>query len=159
GRNLEPWRGVLAVALFLEELHGLTGLFEDMHRLATAYQSERSEFEASDRTRLLIRAVHLMIDERDGEADSGSLIFTTKALTDRINILAAEDDEISFEDRASFAVAKQVGWDLKRLRFHRAERASSGKRWRASLSFIEGLARSHGIPLGNVENGKNGTNG
>jgi hypothetical protein len=37
GRNLEPWRATLAVALWLDE-QGVSGLFKRMDRLSVAYQ-------------------------------------------------------------------------------------------------------------------------
>jgi hypothetical protein len=57
GRELEPWRSIFAVALWLEERHGITGLFDRMKKLAEAYRSERTDLEASDPARVAVRAL------------------------------------------------------------------------------------------------------
>ena len=40
GRDLEPWRAILAVAFWLQEEHGITGLYERIEELSVAYQTE-----------------------------------------------------------------------------------------------------------------------
>jgi hypothetical protein len=59
GRNLEPWKGILAVAHWLEA-EGETGLYARMCQLARDYQTERVDLETPDLTRLVVRA---LIDE------------------------------------------------------------------------------------------------
>jgi hypothetical protein len=158
GRDLQPWRGVLAVALFLEECHAVTGLFSRMEGLSRAYQSERVEFESSDRVRLLILAAAGMLEDADGDAATGGLLITTGRLTERINCLASVE-EVEPPDGRPFASPKLVGWDLKRLRFERAERTSQARRWRIDRPFIQSLARAHGVALGwTPENDTNDTN-
>ncbi len=44
GRNLEPWRPVLTIALWLSEA-GATGLYDRMEQLAVGYQKDRRKFE------------------------------------------------------------------------------------------------------------------
>jgi hypothetical protein len=56
GRNLEPWRALLAVAAWLESC-GVAGLAKRMEGVAVAYQSQRVDFEPGDMTALVIRAV------------------------------------------------------------------------------------------------------
>ena len=46
GRNLEPWRALLSVAMWLEA-EGETGLYQLMRDLATSYQTQRVDLEAS----------------------------------------------------------------------------------------------------------------
>lgn len=45
GRNLEPWRSLLAVAYFLQE-KGIDGLFERVNQLSVSYQRERADLES-----------------------------------------------------------------------------------------------------------------
>src|SRR5262249_52115458 len=61
GRDLEPWRMILAVALWLQEGHGVAGLFDRMQRLADCYQRERDDLEAADAVRVLVRALLRMV--------------------------------------------------------------------------------------------------
>jgi hypothetical protein len=54
GRELEPWRSIFAVALWLEERHGVAGLFGRMKALAKDYrEKERGDLEASDPVRVV----------------------------------------------------------------------------------------------------------
>ena len=56
GRGLEPWRSILAVALWLQD-NGAQGLFDRMERLSWAYQRERSQLQTADVTTLVIRGL------------------------------------------------------------------------------------------------------
>ena len=56
GRNLEPWRSILAVAAWLED-KGVKGLWERIEKIAMGYQDEKQSMEANDMTVLVIRAV------------------------------------------------------------------------------------------------------
>src|SRR5262245_41288979 len=53
GRNLEPWRAILAVALWLDE-NGAEGLSKRMRDLSIGYQKERNDFETADMVRLVV---------------------------------------------------------------------------------------------------------
>lgn len=52
GRNLQPWRPMLAVVAWLDSV-GLNGLWQRMESLATSYQAERLNTETSDFTVLV----------------------------------------------------------------------------------------------------------
>ena len=56
GRNLEPWRAVLAVAAWLEDA-GVNGIWQRMEGLSMAYQKERPELSYADLTLLAVRAL------------------------------------------------------------------------------------------------------
>jgi hypothetical protein len=56
GRNLEPWRAILAVAHWLTD-KGIDGLADRMTTLAQAYQNERREPEPPDLTAWTIQAL------------------------------------------------------------------------------------------------------
>jgi hypothetical protein len=56
GRSLEPWRAVLAVALWLEG-RGVEGLWERMSDLSLLYQTERAEMEREDLPTLVARGL------------------------------------------------------------------------------------------------------
>jgi hypothetical protein len=56
GRNLEPWRPLLAVAKWLND-QGVTGLWKRMEALSQGYQAERQDLEPGDLTTLVIQQV------------------------------------------------------------------------------------------------------
>lgn len=56
GRTLEPWRAILATALWLDD-NGIKGLFKRINALSLAYQRERPDFESGDLTRLTVKAL------------------------------------------------------------------------------------------------------
>ena len=56
GRNLEPWRALLAVALWLQD-KGASRLFEKLDGLSQTYQKGRAELETPDLTSLVIQAL------------------------------------------------------------------------------------------------------
>jgi len=57
GRDLEPWRAILAVALWLQELQGVAGVFDRLLKLSQSYQDERPNLEYANTTRLAIIAL------------------------------------------------------------------------------------------------------
>ncbi|HEX9592447.1 MAG TPA: bifunctional DNA primase/polymerase, partial [bacterium] len=116
GRVLDPWRGILAVALWLQETYGEAGLFERMEALSRAYQKERSELEVSDATRLLIRAL-LAIFAR---SDASRLEVTPKELAQEVNRLARDEDLA--DEGESWTDHQRVGKLLSRLRLGEAGR-------------------------------------
>jgi hypothetical protein len=56
GRALQPWRALLAIAHWLDTM-GIDGLWNRMSKLSVDYQTERPEFETSDFTTLILRAI------------------------------------------------------------------------------------------------------
>lgn len=143
GRDLEPWRAILGVALWLQEVHGVSGLFDRMEGLSVSYQEDRSDLEASDPTRLAIVALQAMC--RDAESDGSAMIFDTTTLTDRINALAVEEEVAT--DGEPLVNTRRVGRLLERLRFQKAERTARRKRWKTTAAEVEALARSYGIGI------------
>jgi hypothetical protein len=139
GRDLEPWRAILAVALWLEEAHGLQGLFGRMAKLAEDYQQERGYLEVRDPTRVAVRALGDMVA---GLPEGDRLVFAPKDLSDRMNALA--DAEEPPEEGKTFTTPRKVGWLLRRLRLRR-ESNENTKRWSVSRAEIEGLARAYGM--------------
>ena len=65
GRNLEPWRAILAVALWLEE-QGVTGLFQRMNRLSVTYQGERAGLEPQNRQAVVLAALWELLAQAPG---------------------------------------------------------------------------------------------
>jgi hypothetical protein len=139
GRNLEPWRGILAVALWLQEHHGVDGLFERMQKLSVDYQTERGDLETNDPVHIAIKALARMVKDLDGD-----LAFATKELAGHMNTIAIEE-EIADGNEKPFTNSRKVGWLLKKQRFRKAPRATDGRQWVTSAAEIASLARSYGI--------------
>lgn len=152
GRDLQPWRAILAVALWLEEACGVSGLFQRMEGLSVAYQGEREELETSDPTRLAILALWELISDRQTEA----LVFGTSELAERMNDIAIRH-EIAAEGE-SYSSPKRVGWLLKRLRFEKETPTRNARRWKTKRPDIQALARSYGMTLSSGENADNAEN-
>jgi hypothetical protein len=145
GRDLEPWRGILGVALWLRERHGVTGLHDRMGALMMEYQKERGTLEDRDPVRLAIRALD-GIGKEQGPGDLRAAVeFTAGELAKSMNTLA-EQEELA-EEGKSFTSARKVGWLLKRLRFKKGDRTEAARHWQTTLADIEALARSYGMNL------------
>jgi hypothetical protein len=141
GRNLDPWRPILAVAHWLQEGHDVLGLFDRMKKLTAGYQSERGEYEEADATRVLFRAL-LRLTE-NAEAGKDVEVFP-KAIAEQMNAIAKEED-LSEPDK-SFTNARRVGWILKRQRFHRPKGHNErGRPWLVKRQEIEALATAYGV--------------
>jgi hypothetical protein len=147
GRDLDPWRMILAVALWLEQEHGLAGLFDRMEGLSIAYQQEREELDAEDDPiRLALRALELMY----GQDEADPLIFETATLTATMKDLA-EADGMGMS-LGSFADERRAGWALKRLRLSRPPKGKNRRRWKISRKDLDDLLRAYGLTQGNAEN-------
>jgi hypothetical protein len=141
GRNLDPWRPILAVAHWLQECHGPPGLFNRMKKVAEDYQGERAEFEEGDATRVLLRALLRLTAGKEPDA---SVELLPKEIAQQMNEIA-KDEELADADK-DFTNPRRVGWQLKRQRFQRLrDRKERGKPWVISPREIETAARAYGI--------------
>jgi hypothetical protein len=138
GRDLEPWRGLLAVALWLEQRHGVAGLHGRIAAVSVAYQQERTEYEAADAVRILFASLLSMFGEQQEE-----LTFLPKELASRMNQLAQEEELV--EKDKDYTSSNKVGWALRKQRFRRAVRNARGKSWTVSRVEVEALARCYGV--------------
>lgn len=139
GRDLEPWRHNLAVALWLEEACGAEGLFGRMNKLALAYQRLRMDLEAPNPTVILIKALLHLADGRNEFISQPSEIATV------MNTIAVDDD-LDYSGEV-FTTPKKVGLLLRRLRFRRAQRTRGSKRWKIIKTQLLSKAAAHGIPV------------
>jgi hypothetical protein len=147
GRNLDPWRPILAVAHWLQERHGVEGLFDRLEGLAVSYQrDERGQHEDSDRTRVLFRVLlGLCGDKPEGE----KVTVRPKDLAQRMIGLAAAEDLA--EEGKPFTSARKVGHLLKRQRFRRPEgRSAAGKEWELTAKEVRDAASAYGVDADNA---------
>jgi hypothetical protein len=140
GRELEPWRSIFAVALWLEKRHGVAGLFDRMKKLAEKYRSERGDLEASDPVRVAVRALRNMVPPESGVRE-----FTPKELSEAMKKIA-EDEDLAEPDKP-FTTPRRVGWLLKRLRVRKEGRDEKAKKWAIRRDELEALARAYGLTV------------
>ena len=140
GRNLDPWRAILAVALWLQEECGVAGLFDRLEELSVTYQAERAHLEAGDEVRLLVLALTEMLGVQ------GEMEFETSRLTGVINKLS-HDLDLEFGPGGS-ATPQRVGRLLQRLRFQKAPRTATRKKWKVTRDDLSRLGKSYGLEVG-----------
>jgi hypothetical protein len=156
GRNLEPWRALLAVARWLDEA-GMSGLWERMEKLSVAYQAERPNVEMSDLTALAIRALGKVIGSKimkEGEVSEVSevsevyrvkqFILTAELTTAAQAII--NDSELDID--ADHVNSRRIGRVLGKMRLTKARQPQSGKSgWMVSLADLARWALSYGLDL------------
>jgi hypothetical protein len=132
------------MAGWLEEKHGVEGLYERMEKLSRDYQSERGEIEEGDKARVLFRAL-LDLSASWGE---GPQKVQPKTVSEAMNAIAQREDLA--ESDKSFTTPRKVGWLLKRQRFRRPEgRSPDGKLWEMTRAEIALAAKAYGVDTGN----------
>lgn len=158
GRNLEPWRALLAVAAWIEDA-SVTGLYARMEKLSTGYQRERQQFENSDTTALVIRALCKCLN-----CDLVTLCdpcdLTTESVTDekafvRTVSIEGAAKEIAEGDELDIDLEKlgsrQIGRILSKLRFEKGREGGTGKYgWRVSKRELSRFVRSLGLAKSDV---------
>jgi len=144
GRNLEPWRAILAVALWLDD-HGTTGIFERLEALSVAYQEERVDLEVGDLTGVVIRALCryavTAVRAVNVETLTESFSFGTSAIAKLAKELA---EEIEADIDPESITARRVGRVLGKMRL-RADRTAKRKGWRITVGDILGWLTAYGI--------------
>jgi hypothetical protein len=151
GRNLEPWRAVLAVAFWLED-KGVQGLAERIEHIAIGYQSERQGIETNDLTVLVIRAVcKCLVPECDvlTFCDVLSFFSVTEKTFLKTSEIAEAAKEIAEQEEMGIDVeglSKRIGWKLKGLRVEKGREPGTGKRgWLVSKAEMKRLVLAYGL--------------
>jgi len=170
GRDLEPWRGLLTVALWLEDC-GVTGLYSRLESLSTGYQKERQQLESGDLTALVIRAlcrclgcdVVTFCDPCDvsEEITNEKEFIRTGDIEAAAKVIAEADElDIDMEKIGS----RQIGRILSKLRFEKGNEGGTHKKgWKVSRRevgrFVRSLGLSHSQKVTSVTEGHNVTIG
>lgn len=175
GRNLQPWRNVLAVAKWLEE-KGVSGLYQRMHSLAMNYQKERPELELADMTRLVIQALcncAISANKANSAINKKNGHFETK-VSDVVDVAQSIVEEDEWDIDKEKIINRWVGRVMGKLRFDQVSRpgGKGSRRWKIDLQYLVQLAKSYNVnlpvELANIdgiesephrENGTDGTNG
>jgi len=159
GRNLEPWRAILAVAAWLDE-KGVSGLWERMDRLSLAYQEERPDLETTDITALVIRGLcHCATNATSAtKRETLDFVFTTGEI--RQAVLDITDEE---EVSPDYITPSRVGRALGRMRLAKEPRPGGrgSRRWKVTLGDLQRWTTTYGIKLPDplCISGTSGTNG
>jgi hypothetical protein len=155
GRDLEPWRALLALALWLDD-RGVKGLGALMEQLARAYQAERSQLEAPDLTRLVIQAlVRCAADSSCTPGDCGdrndrddvkkkiprALLMTTSQATRGARTVAQEQETDLDSD---IVTARRVGRVLRKMPWT-ADPTKSARGWAVNLAELHRWTRAYGV--------------
>lgn len=153
GRNLEPWRAMLAVALWLED-SGLVGLYSRIERLSTSYQKERQQFESGDVTALIIRALGKCLGcdvvtfcdpcdvSLDGVSDEKEFIRTADIEAAAKAIIEVDELDVDVERLDS----RHIGRILGKLRFDKGNEGGTHKKgWKVSQREVARFARALGL--------------
>jgi hypothetical protein len=141
GRNLDPWRPVLAVAGWLEQCHGVKDLYTRMEKMSQNYQGERADIEENDKNRVLFRALlQLSSDWKPGQDQT----LEPKKIADTMNALA-QAEELGEPDKP-FTSSRKVGHQLKRQRFRRPDTKDEKARlWLFTREEIVMAATTYGL--------------
>jgi hypothetical protein len=147
GRNLEPWRAVLAVALWLDN-HGIDGLWYRMEELSVNYQNERIDLEPGDLTALVIRALARLVfggvsDVKD-VCDVPKVTPLETAQITEATRKAAEDLEADIN--LDYINSRRVGRVLSKMRFKKGDK-NTAKGWQIAASDLQRWAASYGVTL------------
>jgi len=170
GRTLEPWRAVLAVALWLEDhdpqnlLRRTTrrpredgysveitenGLWERLEGLSVRYQTERSDLEADDLTVLVIRTLCVWTTHKITQAirrgdNPSSFVVTTDEVVTFAKAIAERD-----EGDPTTITHRQIGRALGRMRLAKAPRpgGQGSRRWKVTCGDLARWTAAYGLPL------------
>jgi hypothetical protein len=163
GRNLEPWRAILAVAAWLDEQdkggrlrrsasgqQAAVGLFGRLEQLSCDYQEERRNLEKRDLTAYVIlglchcaTSATSATNARPG-APELSWIFTVAQVKQAI-LDQSPDDEM----RPEWVSSTRIGLILGKLRLQQEPRpGGKGSRpWRVTLADLVRLTTAYGLKL------------
>jgi hypothetical protein len=153
GRDLEPWRAVLAVARLFER-HRVDGLEARIRGVMAAYAEEKAEAVAADWTTQVIRALRALVDESlpsdtldtSDAADTlrGGVGFSSSQISEKAKSLADEGEE-----SGEWATPTRVGKMLSKLRLKRERQGDRkrSRRWLVNRDQLARLERAYGLTI------------
>ncbi len=159
GRNLEPWRDILAVALWLED-QGVKGIWEEMSKLSLAYQGERGDLQVGTLNVVVVKALRVFlfraIDKDDlydpydlydpsceayQNLSRNTFSFKTKDFTKIVKEVAQKEEaNVDYQKLNPSHIGRLLG----KMRLPR-ERESYAKGWAISYELLQRLYTSYGM--------------
>jgi hypothetical protein len=145
GRNLEPWRAILAVAAWLED-KGVKGLYKQMEATSIRYQEERQSLKTGDLTTLIIRALCQCASQASCASNPGQWVFTTEHIKDEVLNVA---DETESSINREILTTVRVGQIIRKLRLNESPRpGGKGKRqWKVTIQDLRRLTTTYSLVL------------
>jgi len=129
GRALEPWRAILAVALWLES-EGVVGIAERMNKMSLNYQKQREAVETEDLNSLIIRAICKLLKcevvrlGEECEARKGSVFMRTLDIELQAQSIAGYMDlDVDMEEIST----RRIGRKLSQQRFEKKREGGTGR--------------------------------
>jgi hypothetical protein len=147
GRSLQPWRGILAVAAWLDTEAGITGLMNDIDKISVAYQKERAQLETNDLTSV---AVHALVEcatsaTSSTTATNKEMFYSTQFIANAcVQVVQDQEVPIDVED----ITPDKVGRVLAKMRFKRDREDGRGLRgWIVKYADIIRWCERYGIDV------------
>ncbi len=169
GRNLQPWKAILAVAAWLDSLDEnqrllhpyqirgqgqepvvIGGLWQRLEELSWLYQQEETaEQQSGDLTLLILQGLCKLAADKSDIKDNSDIqtawTFSTSQISEAVQSIA-ENTEADIE-RDSIT-SRKVGRLLGKLRLRKAREAGKGTRqWQITLTELERWSAVYGIHL------------
>ncbi len=140
GRDLQPWRAILAVAAWLDSM-GVSSLWGKIESLAAGtYQDERVELEKVDINRIAMRALGEYVARTPTKTEWS---FSTQAMVEAIHRLI-DDEEIELDK--SVIGTQMLGHRFKKMRLSKDENQRP-RLWKITRHALETMFAAYRIPL------------
>ena len=169
GRNLQPWKAILAVAAWLDSLDKnqrllhpyqirsqgqeqlvIGGLWQRLEELSWLYQQEETaEQQSGDLTLLILQGLCKLAADKSDIKDNSDIrtawTFSTSQISEAVQAIA-ENTEADIE--MDSITSRKVGRLLGKLRLRKAREAGKGTRqWQITLNELERWSAVYGIHL------------
>lgn len=140
GRDLQPWRAILAVAAWLDHT-GAKGLWEKIEALASGtYQQERVELEKVDINRIAMYALAEYVSRAPNKAEWS---FPTQVIVDAMHRII-DDEEIELDK--GYITAQKLGHRFNKMRLSK-EPYLRPREWKISRSELVTMFTAYRIPI------------
>lgn len=154
GRNLEPWRAILAMARWLDE-QGCAGLWVRLEQLSWDYQTERPQLETDDFTSLVICGLAQLCANCASCANCANHVaygterhwlFCSSQLAQTLAEIIAESDSSPYLERSP---VQRIGLALRKMRLKKPPRAGGqgSRHWLITLTELKRWTAAYGVPL------------
>jgi hypothetical protein len=138
-RSHDIWRVPLGVAYWLQQDHGVEGLFDRVSRISSSYQQLKQEVQGTDTIGLVLDVLDLLLGDRDTD------VFETAKVLGFLKEQIEAEDHVS--DEVSGLDVARVGKLLGRLGFNRAPSHGSKRSWQITRATVDQIAKARGHAL------------
>ena len=140
GRDLQPWRAILAVAAWLDSM-GVSALWGKIESLAAGtYQNERVDLEKVDINRIAMLALGEYVKQTPTKKEWS---FPTQAIVDAMHRLI-DDEEIEIDK--DIIKTQMLGHRFKKMRLSKDENQRP-RLWKITRHALETMFAAYRIPL------------